>query len=130
MVSLRCRHSTVIISLFKLSIMLKRGDEMIGKKMISRTMIVRTMISRTMIGKTKLAVCILALLTLIACGGSNQPTAEQRAALAQPLFETEHKIIDRRSGLKVNLNQVLYQESGGFFVSCRSMLRAKGITLS
>ena len=68
-------------------------------------MISRTMISRTMIGKTKLVVCVFTLLSLIACGGSNQPTAEQRAALAQPLFETEHKIIDRRSGLKVNLNQ-------------------------
>ena len=63
------------------------------------------MISRTMIGKTKLVVCVFTLLSLIACGGSNQPTAEQRAALAKPLFETEHKIIDRRSGFKVNLEQ-------------------------
>ena len=37
------------------------------------------------------------LLLLAACGGGNQPTPEQRAALAQPLFEVEHKIIDRRS---------------------------------
>ena len=60
------------------------------------------MISRTMIGKTKSAVSMLTLLSLIACGGSNPPTAEQRAALAQPLFETEYKIIDRRPDFKVS----------------------------
>ena len=32
---------------------------------------------------------------LSACGGNNQPTAEQRAALARPLFETEHTIVER-----------------------------------
>ena len=63
------------------------------------------MISRTIIGKTKSAVSLLALLSLIACGGSNQPTAQQRSALAQPLFATEYKIIDRRSGSTADLDQ-------------------------
>ena len=35
---------------------------------------------------------------LAACGGgADTPTAEQRAALTEPLFETEYTIIDRRS---------------------------------
>ena len=49
---------------------------------------------------------MLALFSLIACGGSNQPNAEHRAALSQPLFETEHKIIDRRSVSKLDVDKV------------------------
>ncbi len=40
--------------------------------------------------------CVIAGCLLTACGGNNQPTEEQRAALRVPLFETEHKIIDRQ----------------------------------
>ena len=62
-----------------------------------------------MISKTKLTVSVLALVSLIACGGGNQPTDEQRTALTQPLFATEYKIIDRRPDLivssKANLNE-------------------------
>ncbi len=43
-----------------------------------------------------LVVYSLAGLLLASCGGNNQQTKEQRVALRQPLFETEHKIIDRR----------------------------------
>lgn len=64
------------------------------------------MICRELVGRTKLFVSVLALLSLIACGGSNQPNAEQRAALSQPLFETEHKIIDRRSVSKLDVDKV------------------------
>jgi len=39
----------------------------------------------------------LVAMVLSACGGgSNQPTPEQRAALAEPLFVTEHRIIERK----------------------------------
>ncbi len=57
-----------------------------------------------MIQRNKLAVCTLAALLLTACGGANQPTQEQRLAIRQPLFATEHKIIDRRSGVKTDLD--------------------------
>ena len=54
--------------------------------------------------RDKLAVCTLVVLLLTACGGSNEPTQEQRAAIGQPLFETEHKIIDRRSSAEADLD--------------------------
>ncbi len=50
-----------------------------------------------MIERSNIVVCILAGLLLTGCGGNNQQTQEQRAALRQPLFATEHTIIDRRS---------------------------------
>jgi hypothetical protein len=39
----------------------------------------------------------LAGLLLAGCGGNNQQTQEQRSAIRQPLFATEHTIIDRPS---------------------------------
>jgi hypothetical protein len=59
---------------------------------------------RELIYTNKFAVCTLVVLLLTACGGNNQPTPEQRSALRQPLFETEHTIIDRRSGTDTNLD--------------------------
>ena len=57
-----------------------------------------------MMQRVKLAVCTMAGLLLTACGGGNQPTQEQRSALRQPLFATEHTIIDRRSSVKTDLD--------------------------
>ena len=31
----------------------------------------------------------------VSCGGGSQPTEAQRSALAQPLFETEHTVVER-----------------------------------
>jgi hypothetical protein len=46
-------------------------------------------------GAASLLVLAMVLL-LVSCGrGDAQPTEAQRAALAKPLFGTEHKIIDR-----------------------------------
>ena len=42
---------------------------------------------------------VIAGMLVSACGGAKPPTAEQRAALANPLLATEHTIIDRRSGI-------------------------------
>ncbi len=42
-------------------------------------------------------------LLLTACGGANQPTEEQRAALAKPLFATEYTIVER--GDQTDLDQ-------------------------
>ena len=39
----------------------------------------------------------LAGLLLAGCGGNNQQTQEQRSAIRQPLFATEHTVIDRPS---------------------------------
>jgi len=50
------------------------------------------------------AVAGLMLFLLTGCGGGNQPTPEQRAATRQPLFATEHTIIDRRSAVKMDLD--------------------------
>ena len=44
-----------------------------------------------------LAGMAIAVMLLTACGGTSQPTQEQRAALSQPLFTTEHTIVDRQS---------------------------------
>jgi len=60
-----------------------------------------------MIQRNKLAVGTLAALLLTACDGGNQPTQEQRLAIRQPLFATEHKIIDRRSGVKPDLDSAI-----------------------
>ncbi len=38
---------------------------------------------------------ILAMMSSGCGGGANQPTQAQRAALAQPLFETEFSVIER-----------------------------------
>ena len=57
-----------------------------------------------MIQRNKIAVCTIAGLLLSACGSDNQPTQEQRSALRQPLFATEHTIIDRRSAVKTGLD--------------------------
>ncbi len=57
-----------------------------------------------MIQKSKLVACTLAGLFLAGCGGNNQPTQEQRDVLRQPLFATEHTIIDRRSSADSNLD--------------------------
>jgi hypothetical protein len=58
---------------------------------------------KEMIQRDKLVVCTFVVLLLTACGGGNQPTQEQRLATRQPLFETEHKIIDRRSSAEADL---------------------------
>ena len=50
--------------------------------------------------------CIFVGVLLSACGGGTQPTEEQRMALRQPLFETEHKIIDRRSSTESDQSPV------------------------
>lgn len=42
---------------------------------------------------------------LTACGGANQPTEAQRAALAKPLFATEHTIVERTTGDQTDLDQ-------------------------
>jgi len=42
---------------------------------------------------------------LTACGGANQPTEAQRAALAKPLFATEHTIVERTTGDETDLDQ-------------------------
>ena len=42
---------------------------------------------------------------LTACGGANQPTEVQRAALAKPLFATEHTIVERTTGDETDLDQ-------------------------
>ena len=48
-------------------------------------------------GNEAASVLVLAMVSLlVSCGrGGTQPTEAQRAALAKPLFDTEHKIIDR-----------------------------------
>lgn len=63
-----------------------------------------------MMQRNKLAGCTLAVLLLSACGGANQPTEEQRAALRQPLFATEHTIIDRRPGVKTDLDGAIEEK--------------------
>ena len=45
--------------------------------------------------RIKLGGIVVAALLLCACGGANQPTDAQRAALARPLFATEHTIVER-----------------------------------
>lgn len=45
--------------------------------------------------RDNLAVCMLVILLITGCGGGDQQT--QRKAVRQPVFATEHKIIDRRS---------------------------------
>ena len=47
---------------------------------------------------------LVGMVLLAACGGANQPTKEQRAAIRQPLFATEHTIVDRRSGARTDQN--------------------------
>ena len=49
---------------------------------------------RMMLDRT-LSSLVLAIIAA-GCGGGNQPTEAQRAALAKPLFETEHAIIERQ----------------------------------
>ena len=63
-----------------------------------------------MIQRNKLAGYALTGLLLAACGGANQPTEEQRAAIRQPLFATEHTIIDRRSGAKPDLDAAIKEK--------------------
>ncbi|MGB2239383.1 MAG: DUF3604 domain-containing protein, partial [Pseudomonadales bacterium] len=48
-------------------------------------------------GRSLRAACLIAGLLLASCGGGNQQSQEQRTAIRQPLFATEHTIIDRRS---------------------------------
>ncbi|MFT6437513.1 MAG: hypothetical protein ACJAVI_005588 [Candidatus Azotimanducaceae bacterium] len=50
-----------------------------------------------MMRRNSTVVYTLAMLLLAGCGGNNQMTQEQRSAIRQPLFATEHTIIDRRS---------------------------------
>ena len=50
-----------------------------------------------MLRGSSIFVCSLAGLLLAGCGGNNQQTQEQRSAIRQPLFATEHTIIDRPS---------------------------------
>jgi len=65
-----------------------------------------------MMQRNLLSVCtLLGLLT--ACGGANQLTQEQRAAIRQPLFATEHTIIDRRSGVKADLDDAVKSAERG-----------------
>ena len=52
-----------------------------------------------------LAVIALSGVLLTACGGANQPTEVQRAALAKPLFATEHTIVERTTGDETDLDQ-------------------------
>ena len=49
-----------------------------------------------MIRRTRLTGIALAGLLLGACGGDDLPDLNQRTLLGQPVFETEHTIIDRR----------------------------------
>jgi hypothetical protein len=56
---------------------------------------------------------VLAGSLLTACGGTNQPTEEQRAALQQPLFATQHAIIDRRSDAETDPGSTVKEKSGG-----------------
>jgi hypothetical protein len=65
-----------------------------------------------MIQRYELVGYALAVLLLTACGGANQPTKEQRAALQQPLFATEHTIIDRRSDGETELDRAVEEKSG------------------
>ena len=62
--------------------------------------LMRARIRRTLLGLSQVA---LMCLFLVSCGGGNEQTAAQRAALGQSLFATEHTILDRRSGSNVNL---------------------------
>ena len=55
--------------------------------------------------QNRLAGCAFAGLLLTGCGGAGQPTEEQRAALQQPLFATEHTIINRRSDAMKRLDR-------------------------
>jgi hypothetical protein len=59
-----------------------------------------------MIKREMITGCIFVGVLLSACGGGTQPTEEQRMALRQPLFETEHKIIDRRSSTESDQSPV------------------------
>ena len=61
--------------------------------------LMRARIRRT---RLRLSQAALMCLFLVSCGGGNEQTAAQRAAIGQGLFATEHTIIDRRSGSKVN----------------------------
>ena len=64
-----------------------------------------------MIQRNRLAGYALAGLLATACGGdADQPTPEQRAALTQPLFATEHTIIDRRSVAKTDHDQAIEEK--------------------
>jgi len=59
-----------------------------------------------MIRRNRLAAIALTGMLLSACGGDvDQPIKEQRAALRQPLFATEHTIIDRRSDAKPDFKE-------------------------
>lgn len=48
--------------------------------------------------RTRIAGYALTGMLLAACGSDDAPTQEQRAGRTQPLFATEHTIIDRRPG--------------------------------
>ena len=39
------------------------------------------------------------------CGGTNEPTQAQRAALAEPLFETEYAIVERKPEDQFDLSE-------------------------
>ena len=51
-----------------------------------------------MMGRKRFIVCTIVGLLVVSCGGNDQQTQEQRTAVRQGLFATEHTIIDRRSG--------------------------------
>ena len=53
--------------------------------------------SKQLIGRSLNPACLIAGLLLASCGGGSQQNQEQRTAIRQPLFATEHTIIDRRS---------------------------------
>jgi len=58
-----------------------------------------------MMQRTNLLICTLVVLFLTGCGGNKQATQDQRAAARQPLFATEHTIIDRRSDTDTDVEQ-------------------------
>ena len=57
-----------------------------------------------MLNKT---VCVSLALAILAggCGGTNEPTQAQRAALAEPLFETEYAIVERKPEDQFHLSE-------------------------
>jgi len=61
--------------------------------------------SRIVLDRNPAWLVALAILAAGCGGGANQPTEAQRAALAKPLFATEHTIVERTTGDETDLDQ-------------------------